>query len=133
MSMMSPVAQQAGAGTAFVQPANQSTLEGWGLLIDGSLTILRGRLAAKLAEADRSGNFAERAAIETALSECDAIQASAAALNAPYKAEYQSILGHLVADLEVAVAHAENEAKIAGLQAHKARLDELMKLGDKAS
>lgn len=133
MSMMSPVAHQAGAGTAFVYPANQSTLAGWGLLIDGSLTILRNRLAAKLDEADRDGKDAERAKIEAALSECDAIQVSASALIVPYQTEYRSILGYLVADLEAAVSHAENAAKIAALQAHKMRLDELMAIGDTSS
>ena len=129
MSMLSPISHRTGAGPASAGYDNRSTLAGWGLLIDGSLTIVRNRLEAKLTEADHGGNEAERAELEAALAECDSIQLSTAALIVPYRAEYQSILGHLVAELEAAVADAENSAKLSGLQAHKARLDELMTVG----
>jgi arachidonate 15-lipoxygenase len=115
---------------ASVPADNLPTLAWWGLLIGVSLKIVRNALAVKLGGVDRGEIDTPRAKFEAALAECDAIEASAAALVTPYRAKHESILGHLVADLEAAVAQAEREAKIASLQAHKARLEELMKVED---
>lgn len=112
---------------------NLPTLEWWGLLITVSLAIVRNALAVKLASADRGELDCPRAHYEAQVAECDAIEASAAALVAspavPAGAQ-ESFLGHLVQDLEAAVARADHEARIIALKAHKARLEELMKVED---
>lgn len=111
---------------------NLPTLAWWGLLIGISLQIVRNALAAKLGGVDRGEIDTPRAKFEAALAECDAIEASTATLVAPPQPAHESFLGHLVSDLEAAVAHAEREARIAALKAHKARLEELMKIDDAA-
>jgi arachidonate 15-lipoxygenase len=108
------------------------TLAWWGLLIGISLKIVRNALAVKLGGVDRGEIDTPRAKFEAALAECDAIEASTATLVAPPQPGHQSFLGHLVSDLEAVVAHAERETRIAALQAHKARLEELMKIDDAA-
>ena len=125
------VASLPGVPLAASVPAdNLPTLAWWGLLIDISVKIVRNALAVKLGGVDRGELASPRAKFEAALAECDAIEASAAALVTPYQTKHESILGHLVVDLEAAVMHAEREAKIAALKAHKARLEELMKIDD---
>ncbi|MBA4045129.1 MAG: arachidonate 15-lipoxygenase [Erythrobacter sp.] len=115
---------------ASVPADNLPTLAWWGLLIDVSLKIVRNALAVKLGGVDRGELDSPRAKFEAALAECDAIEAHTAALIAPPKPTGESFLGHLVSELESAVAHADREAKIAALQAHKARLEALMKIED---
>jgi arachidonate 15-lipoxygenase len=115
---------------ASVPADNLPTLAWWGLLIRISLTIVRNALAVKLAGVDRGELDSPRAKFEAALAECDAIEAHAASLVAPPQPTGESFLGHLVSELEAAVAHAEREAKIAALRAHKARLEELMTIDD---
>lgn len=112
---------------------NLPTLQWWGLLIGISLKIVRNALAVKLGGVDRSELDSPRARYEALLAECDAIEASTAALVAPAAVpagQHESFLGHLVHDLEAAVAHAEYDTRIATLKAHKARLEELMKVDD---
>ena len=109
---------------------NLPTLAWWGLLIGISLQIVRNALAVKLGGVDRGEIDTPRAKFEAALAECDAIEASTATLVAPPQPSHESFLGHLVSDLEAAVAHAERETRIAALKAHKARLEELMKIDD---
>lgn len=109
---------------------NLPTLQWWGLLIGISLRIVRNALAVKLGGVDRGELDAPRAQFEGLLAECDAIEASTAVLVAPPRPTQESFLGHLVSDLEAAVAHAERETRIAALKAHKARLEELMKIDD---
>ena len=133
MSMLSPIALQAGATIPSSPVDRIPILAGWGLLIDTSLKIVRNMLAAKLAALKCEEIDAPPVQIEAALAECDAIEASTASLVKPYRAKYQSILGHLVADLEAVVAHAEHETKIASLQAHYARLEDLMTISDDAA
>jgi arachidonate 15-lipoxygenase len=111
---------------------NLPTLQWWGLLIGISLKIVRNALAVKLGGVDRGQIDTPRAKFEAALAECDAIEASTAELVAPPQPVHESFLGHLVSDLEAAVAHAERETRIAALKAHKARLEELMKIDDAA-
>ena len=111
---------------------NLPTLAWWGLLIGISLQIVRNALAVKLGGVDRGEIDTPRAKFEAALAECDAIEASTATLVAPPQPAHESFLGHLVSDLEAAVAHAERETRIAALKAHKARLEELMKIDDAA-
>lgn len=111
---------------------NLPTLQWWGMLIGISLKIVRNALAVKLGGVDRGELDAPRAKFEALLAECDAIEASTAALVAPPTPTQESFLGHLVSDLEAAVAHAERETRIAALKAHKARLEELMKIDDAA-
>ncbi|MDC8755714.1 lipoxygenase family protein [Erythrobacter sp. sf7] len=111
---------------------NLPTLAWWGLLIGISLQIVRNALAVKLGGVDRGEIDTPRAKFEAALAECDAIEASTAKLVAPPQPTHESFLGHLVSDLEAAVAHAERETRIAALKAHKARLEELMKIDDAA-
>ncbi|MFM7379001.1 MAG: lipoxygenase family protein [Erythrobacter sp.] len=116
-----------------VPPDNLPTLQWWGLLIGISLKIVRNALAVKLGGVDRGELDSPRAKFEALVAECDAIEASTAALVAPASAptpQHESFLGHLVHDLEAAVARAEHDTRIAALQAHKARLDELMKVDD---
>ena len=115
---------------ASVPADNLPTLAWWGLLIDVSLKIVRNALAVKLGGVDRGEIDSPRAKFEALLAECDAIEAHTAALVAPPRAAQDSFLGHLVADLEAAVAHADRDAKMAALQAHKARLETLMKVDD---
>jgi arachidonate 15-lipoxygenase len=115
---------------ASVPADNLPTLSWWGLLIGISLNIVRNALAVKLGAVDRGELDSPRAKFEAALAECDAIEAHTATLIAPPKPTGESFLGHMVADLEAAVAHAEREAKIAALKAHKARLEDLMKIED---
>ena len=115
---------------ASVPADNLPTLAWWGLLIGISLKIVRNALAVKLGGVDRGELDSPRAKFEAALAECDAIAAHTAALVAPPPPVGTSFLGHLVSDLEAAVAHADREAKIAALQAHKARLEALMKIDD---
>lgn len=125
------VASLPGVPLATSVPAdNLPTLAWWGLLIDISLKIVRNALAVKLGGVDRGEIDTPRARFEAALAECDSIEAQTAALVSPYQPKHESILGHLVADLEAAVAEAERETKIATLKAHKARLEELMKVDD---
>lgn len=130
MSYLSPVAPvpPTAALAASVPPDNLPTLAWWNLLIGIRLKMARDALAAKLGAVDRGEIDSPRGRFEAALAECDAIEASTAALVVPYQAKHDSILGHLVAELEAAVAHAEHEARIASLQAHKARLDDLMNM-----
>ncbi len=109
---------------------NLPTLQWWGLLIGISLKIVRNALAVKLGGVDWAEFDSPRAKFEGLLAECDAIEASTAALVAPPAPAHQSFLGHLVSDLEAALAHAERETKIAKLKAHKARLEELMRIED---
>jgi arachidonate 15-lipoxygenase len=111
---------------------NLPTLQWWGLLIGISLKIVRNALAVKLGGVDRGELDSPRAKYEALQAECDAIEASAAALVAPAPATpaHESFLGHLVRDLEVAVARADYDARISALKAHKARLEELMKVED---
>lgn len=115
---------------ASVPADNLPTLAWWGLLIDISLKIVRNALTIKLRGVDRGELDSPRAKFEAALAECDAIEASTMDLIAPSQTKHESILGHLVADLETALMHVERESKIAALQAHKARLEELMKIED---
>lgn len=116
-----------------VPPDNLPTLQWWGLLIGISLKIVRNALAVKLGGVDRGELDSPRAKYEAMLAECDAIEASTAALVAPAAVPakpHESFLGHLVQDLETAVARAEYDTRIATLKAHKARLEELMKIDD---
>lgn len=115
---------------ASVPSDNMPTLAWWGLLIGVGLKIVRNALAVKLGGVDRGELDSPRAKFETALAECDAIEASTATLVAPHQGGDQSFLGHLVSELEAAIAHADRAAKIAALQAHKARLEDLMKIED---
>lgn len=119
-----------------VPPDNLPTLQWWGLLIGISLRIVRNALAVKLGGVDRGELDSQRAKFEALQAECDAIEASTAALVAPASApvaQHESFLGHLVHDLEAAVARAEYDTRIATLKAHKDRLDELMKVDDAQS
>jgi arachidonate 15-lipoxygenase len=112
---------------------NLPTLQWWGLLIGISLRIVRNALAVKLGGVDRGELDSPRANFEALQAECDAIEAQVAALVAPAAApapRHESFLGHLVHDLEAAVARAEFDTRIAALKAHKARLEELMKVDD---
>jgi arachidonate 15-lipoxygenase len=125
------VASLPGVPLAASVPAdNLPTLAWWSLLIEVSLKIVRNALAVKLGGVDRGELDSPRAKFEATLAECDAIEAHAAMLVAPPLPVGTSFLGHLVSDLEAAVAHADSEAKITALQAHKARLEELMKIDD---
>lgn len=117
---------------AKVPADNLPTLAWWGLLIDVSLKIVRNALAVKLGGVDRGEIDTPRSKFEAAIAECDAIEASTAALVAPPQPAHESILGHLLNDLEAAVAHAERESRIAALEAHRARLEELMRIEDAA-
>lgn len=127
------IATLPGVPLAAAVPAdNLPTLAWWGLLIDISLKIVRNALAVKLGGVDRGELDTPRAKFEQALAECDAIEASTAALVAPPAAAPHSLLGEVMADIERAVAHADLEAKIAVLRAHKARLEELMRIEDAA-
>ena len=112
---------------------NLPTLQWWGLLIGISLKIVRNALAVKLGGVGRGELDSPRAKYEALQAECDAIEASTAALVDPANAPapvHESFLGHLVRDLEEAVARADDDARIATLKAHKARLEELMKVDD---
>jgi arachidonate 15-lipoxygenase len=112
---------------------NLPTLQWWGLLIGISLKIVRNALAVKLGGVDRSELDTPRAKFEALQAECDAIEAHVATLVAPATApapQHESFLGHLVHDLEAAVARADYDTRIADLKAHKARLEELMKVDD---
>jgi len=115
---------------ASVPADNLPTLAWWGLLIGVSLKIVRNALAVKLGGVDRGEIDCPRAKFEAAVAECDAIEASAAKLVAPPQPMSESVLGHLVSELEAAVAHADRAARITALQVHKARLEELMKIDD---
>jgi arachidonate 15-lipoxygenase len=143
MSFQSPIVlgqgPLGGSLEAAVPTDNLRALERWSLLVDASLKLVRNALAVKLDGVDRGEIHAPRAKLEALLDECDAIGASAAALVAPLPPAQPSFLGHLVSELEAAVAHAERESRIAALEAHKARLEELMRIldadgpGEKAS
>jgi arachidonate 15-lipoxygenase len=112
---------------------NLPTLQWWGLLIGISLKIVRNAIAVKLGGVDRGELDSPRAKFEALQAECDAIEAHVAALVAPASApapQHESFLGHLVHDLEAAVARAEYDTRINALKAHKARLEELMKVDD---
>lgn len=136
MSMQSQIAPQAASLTATVPFAatvpgdNLPTLAWWALQIDVSLKIVRGALAAKLGAVDRGEIDAPRSKFEAALAECDAIEAHSAALAAPQPAAPRSILGHLVADLEAAVAHADREAKSPACRRTRRGLKNCMRIGD---
>lgn len=117
---------------AAVPADNLPTLAWWGLLVDIALGIVRNALAVKLGGVDRGEIDTPRAKFEAELAECDAIEASTAALVAPQQAAHESFFGHLVSDLEAVVALADRDAKIVVLRAHKARLEELMKIDDAA-
>ncbi|UVO54572.1 lipoxygenase family protein [Sphingomonas sp. SUN039] len=117
---------------AAVPADNLPALAWWGLLIDIALGIVRNALAVKLGGVDRGEIDTPRAKFEAELAECDAIEASAALLVAPQQVAHESLFGHLVSDLEAMVARADRDMKIAALRAHKARLEELMKIDDAA-
>ena len=127
------VATLPGVPLAATVPANNlPTLAWWGLLIDIALEIVRNALVVKLSGVDRGEIDTPRAKFEAELAECDAIEASTAALVAPQQVPHESFFGHLVSDLEAVVALADRDAKITVLRAHKARLEELMKIEDAA-
>lgn len=128
MSFQSPIAAQAGSLDASVPPDNLPKLDWWGCLIGSSLKIVRNALALKLGAVDRGEPNALRALLEALVAECDAIEASTAALVVPPAPVHESFLGHLVRDLEAVVAQAETEARIAALQAHQTRLEELLRI-----
>ena len=65
---------------------NLPTLQWWGLLIGISLKIVRNALAVKLGGVDRGELDSPRAKYEALQAECDAIEASTAALVAPVAA-----------------------------------------------
>lgn len=132
MSYLSPVTQQADASIATDLANSSLSLAEWGELIGSRLEYVRRVLAANLAGAEHGEIDTPRAKLEAALAECDTIEAQAATLVKPYQAKYESILGHLVADLAAAVARAEDAAKIAALQAHAERLEAMMTIADGA-
>lgn len=115
---------------AAVPADNLPTLAWWGLLIDIALGIVRNALAVKLGGVDRGELDSPRAQFEAALAECDAIEASTRALVGPQPAAHLGLLGRIVSDIEAVVEHLDRDAKIAALQAHKARLEELMRIED---
>ncbi|MFN4020305.1 MAG: hypothetical protein ACK4IC_07300 [Erythrobacter sp.] len=128
MSFQSPIAARSGSLDAAVPPDNLPKLAWWGRLIESSLKIVRNALAMKLGAVDRAEPNAPCALLEALVAECDAIEASTAALVVPPAPVPESFLGHLVRDLEAAVAQAETEARIAALKAHQTRLEELLRI-----
>ena len=113
---------------AAVPADNLPTLAWWGLLIDIALKIVGNALMVKLGGVDRGEIDTPRAKFEAALAECDAIRASSAKLVAPQPVAQEGWLG----EIEAVVERAGHDAKIAALRAHKARLEELMKIDDAA-
>jgi arachidonate 15-lipoxygenase len=136
MSFHSPMTPQTGSRGAAVPPAEpvaprvsadtDESLAWWGVVIDEKLKAVRRTLAVKLANMEPSEQDCAPSTYADALAECDAIAASAARLIIPPQPAGDSFLGHLVAELEAAVALADRKARIAALAAHKARLEELM-------
>lgn len=136
MSFHSPMTLQTGSPGAAVPPAEPVTtrvaaetgqsLAWWGFVIDERLKAVRRTMEAKLASVEPSQRDCAPTRYTDALAECDAIAASVARLIIPPQPAGDSFLGHLVAELEAAVALAEHKARIAALIAHKARLEELM-------
>lgn len=136
MSFHSPMTPQAGSLSATLPPAEtvdwrgsadaDKSLAWWGVVIDQKLRAVRRTLAVKLASMEPSERDCAPCRYAEILAECDAIEASAARLIIPPQPARESFLGHLVAELEAAVALADREARIAALAAHKARLEELI-------
>lgn len=136
MSFHSPMTPQAGSLSAALPLAEtvgsrgsadtDQSLAWWGVVIDEKLRAVRRTLAVKLASMEPSERDCAPSRYAETLAECDAIEASAASLIIPPQPARESFLGHLVAELEAAVALADREARIAALAAHKARLEELI-------
>ena len=136
MSFHSPMTPLAGSLSATMPPAEtvgsrgsadaDQSLAWWGVVIDEKLKAVRRTLAVKLASMEPNERDCAPSRYAETLAECDAIEASAARLIIPPQPARESFLGHLVAELEAAVAVADREARIAALIVHKTRLEELM-------
>jgi len=107
------------------------TIAWFGRLITIGLAIVRNALAVKLDGVDKGELAGPRTDYETALAECDAIEASTAKIAADHGVhEGGTIFERIVGDVENAVAAIERDAHLSLLQGYKDRLEELMKVSD---
>jgi arachidonate 15-lipoxygenase len=113
-------------------PKNDEPTIAWFVILIGvALDIVRNALTVKLGGVDKGELDSPRAQYEAALTECDAIEASAAKIAAEHGVHTGgNIFERMIGDVENAVAAAERDAHIALLKGYKDRLEELMKFED---
>ena len=128
-----------GVPLATTVPKNDEPTIAWFVILIGvGLGIVRNALTVKLAGVDAGELGSEldssRATYESALTECDAIEASTAKVAAEHGVHTGgNIFEHVVGDVENAVAAAERDAHIALLKGYKERLEDLMKAEEATS
>lgn len=113
-------------------PKNDEPTIAWFVILIGvGLDIVRNALTVKLGGVDKGELESPRAQYESALVECDAIEASAAKIAAEHGVHTGgNIFERFVGDVENIVAAAERDAHVALLKTYKDRLEELMKVED---
>ncbi len=113
-------------------PRNDEPTIAWFLILVGvGLGIVRNALTVKLGGVDKSELDSPRADYQAALTECDAIETSAARIAAEHGVHTGgNIFERMIGDVENAVAAAERDAHVALLKGYKDRLEELMKIED---
>ncbi|MBJ7439802.1 MAG: arachidonate 15-lipoxygenase [Sphingopyxis sp.] len=115
-------------------PKNDEPTIAWFVILIGvGLDIVRNALTVKLGGVDKGELDSPRAQYETALVECDAIEASVAKIAAEHGVHTGgNIFERIVGDVENAVAAAERDAHVALLKGYKDRLEDLMKVDEAA-
>ena len=113
-------------------PKNDEPTIAWFVILIGvGLDIVRNALTVKLGGVDRGELDSPRARYETALVECDAIEASTAKIAAEHGVHTGgNIFERIVGDVENAVAAAERDVHVALLKTYKDRLEDLMKIDE---
>lgn len=113
-------------------PRNDEPTIAWFLILIGvGLGIVRNTLTVELGGVDKSELDSPRADYEAALTECDAIETSAARIAAEHGVHTGgNIFERMIGDVENAVTAAERDAHVALLKGYKDRLEELMKIED---
>lgn len=110
---------------------DEPTIAWFTILIGVGLAIVRNAIAVKLAGVDAGELAVPRADYEAVLAECDAIEARTSRISAQHAAHFGAgLLGQIEGDIETVLVAAERDEHIATLEAHRARLEELMKVSD---
>lgn len=105
------------------------TIAWFAILIGVGLAIVRNALAVKLDGVDKGELDTPRSTYEAALAECDAIEQSTAHIAAGHAMkDGTSLLGHFVDEVEHVVAAVEADTQLAKLEAHRQRIEALIKV-----
>ena len=112
-----------------VPKQDMPTIAWFAILIGVGLAIVRNALAVKLDGVDKGELDTPRSTYEAALAECDAIEQSTARIAAGHAMkDGTSLLGHFVDEVEHVVAAVEADTQLAKLEAHRQRIEALIKV-----